>query len=320
MEAPKTLIAMAYSSSYIVSMRRIRFLVIAVLFTLAPAAWSNTLTLLLSDTAGPFAEFANVLNNALAETSWKITVIGPGENAEPNIGRPDLLVTAGSEALRQALRRGSATPIIATLLPRQGYEKIVAEFGKGRGRSTAIYLDQPPARQAVFLRHLLPGLKRVGVLYSSESRATAGLYRHVFGQAGLMLDSEDSDTDNTLLPAVNALLPRVNVLLANPDSTIYKRDNIKAILVTSYRHQRPVVAFSPAFVNAGAFAALYSTPTQIAHQTADLITNLGATLPAPMAPSQFAISINQNVAQALGLHPPDEANIRRAMLAEREPK
>ena len=301
-------------------MHQIAAIVIVVLLFLAPAAWGSNLTVTLTDSTGPYAEFAKSLSNALAETHWKITIVGPGDNAERSASRPDLIVTAGSDALRQALSHGSSTPIIATLLPRLSYEKIVAEFAKNRGRITAIYLDQPPARQAVFLRHLLLGLKRVGILYSSETRPSANLNRQIFSQAGLTLEAEDSDTDNSLLPAINALLPRVNVLLANPDSTIYKRDNIKAILITSYRHQRPVVAFSPAFVNAGAFAALYSTPTQIAQQTAELITHMGSTLPAPMAPNQFAISINQNVAQALGLPSPDEANIRRAMLADREPR
>ncbi len=37
-----------------------------------------------------------------------------------------------------------------------------------------------------------------------------------------------------------------------------------------------------------------------------------------MAPSLFAVAINQNVVQALGLTVPDETTIRRAMLADRE--
>lgn len=276
--------------------------------------------LVLSDSSGPYAEFAQALDNALDDSRWQITV-----RAKPGDFNPatpaDIIVTAGGEALRQTLARNVNAPIIATLLPRQSYEKILAEGGKARSRVTAIYLDQPPARQAVFLRHLLPDQKRIGMLISNETRSGASLYQQTFSNAGLTLDSEHSDTDSNLLPAINALLPRINVLLANPDSTIYKRDNIKAILVSSYRHQRPIVAFSAGFVTAGALAAIYSTPSQIASQTADVINGLGSNaLPAPMAPRLFAISINPNVAQALGLTTPDEATIRRAMLADRGPQ
>jgi len=283
------------------------------LIIFAPAAWGSSITLLLSENTGPYTEFASTLGEVLDSSRWKITVSG-----EPSASRPDLIVSAGGEALQRALAGGGTTPIIATLLPRQSYEKIIALSGQQRTRITAIYLDQPPARQASFLRNLLPDVKRVGMLFSSETRGQASQYRQVFKNVGLILDSEESDTPNTLLPALSALLPRVNALLAVPDGTIYKRDNIKAILVTSYRHQRPVVAFSAPFVNAGALAALHTTPAQIARQTADLINNLGTALPPPMPPSQFAITINSSVARALDLSIPDEAAIRRAMLAESE--
>jgi ABC-type uncharacterized transport system substrate-binding protein len=299
-------------------MLRFALPVFFMLLVMAPLAWAGSITLALSDKGGPYAEFAVALNNALDDTNWKVTASGKPETLDATAPRPDLIVTAGSEAFRQMLGRGGNTPMIATLLPRQSYERILAEAGKGRGRVTAIYLDQPAARQASFLRQLLPGQKRIGMLLSNETRPLASQYRAAFNNAGLTLDSEDSDIDSTLLPAVNTLLPRVNALLAIPDGIIYKRDNIKAILVSSYRHQRPVVAFSPAFVNAGAVAALYSTPAQIAHQLADLVISLGQTLPGPMPPSAYSIAVNQNVAQALGLSIPDETLIRRAMLADRE--
>jgi len=290
----------------------------ALLIFMAPLAWAGNVALALSDNGGPYAEFANALSNALEDTNWKITSTGKPDALELSSPRPDLIVTVGSDAFRQMLPRAGTTTLVATLLPRQSFERILADAGKGRGRVTAIYLDQPAARQASFLRHLLPGQKRIGMLVSSETKPLINQYRQAFNNAGLSLETEESDSENTLLPAVNSLLPRVGALLAIPDATIYKRENIKAILVSSYRHQRPVVAFSTAFVNAGAVAALFSTPPQIARQLADLIGSQGISLPGPMAPTLYSIAVNQNVAQALGLSIPDEAIIRRAMLADRE--
>jgi ABC-type uncharacterized transport system substrate-binding protein len=297
--------------------RFILFCFLSLIF-LSPVAWAGSITLLLSETSGPYGEFAATLGEVLDSARWKISRVGKTDSIESSGQRPDLIISAGSEAFQRALTMGGTTPIVATLLPRQTYEKMIAQVRPQRARVTAIYLDHPPARQASFLRHLLPDLKRIGMLFSSETRPLAGQYRQSFKNAGLILDSEDSDTPNTLLPAVNALLPRVDGLLAIPDTTIYKRDNIKPILVTSYRHQRPVIAFSAPFVSAGALAALHTTPAQIARQTADLINSMGATLPPPAPPSQFAITLNLNVAAAFGLSIPDEAAIRRAMLAESE--
>lgn len=300
-------------------MLRFALPVVLLLIALAPAAWAGNIVLVLSDSSGPYAEFSNTLGDALENTSWKITAAGKLETLDLAAKPPDLLVTAGAQALRQVLAKNGTTPVLATLLPRQSFDKTLADAGKLRGRVSAIYLDQPPARQAAFLRHLLPGQKQIGLLLSQETRAATEQYRRALAAAGLTLDSEDVDTDIALLPALNTLLPRVNALLAIPDASIYKRDNIKAILVTSYRHRRPVVGFSAAFVTAGALAALYTTPAQIARQTADLIASQGIALPAAaLPPSLFAVAINQNVVEALGLSIPDEASIRRAMLADRE--
>lgn len=300
-------------------MRRLVLLAFILLVTMVPKAWAGSIMLVLSDDSAPYGEFTAALHDALKDSGWHIATRTKVAASGSTTRHHDLIITAGSQALRSVLTSGGSTPVIATLLPRQSYEQVLAESPAPRARITAITLDQPAARQASFLRHLLPNQKRVGILLGEENRASTTQLRQQLAAAGLSLDSESAnDHAGGLLGALNALLPRVNVLLALPDNSIYKRDNIKAILVTSYRHQRPVVAYSAAFVKAGALAALYTTPTQIAAQTAELI--LGPTpLPAgAINPSMFAISINQNVTQALGLAVPDEMTIRQGMLAERE--
>lgn len=284
---------------------------------MALPAWGGGIALVLSDRTNTYVDFSDTLEGALDGTSWSVSARHQADTLPALAGQTDIVVTVGSEALRKTLSRGDHPPILATLIPRQNYEKILSEFRRP-GRVSAIYLDQPPTRLAAFVRHLLPGVKRAGMLISNETRGLPGHYRQAFNNAGLTLDSEDADTETALLPALNALLGRVNVLIAAPDSTIYQRNNIKPILITAFRYQRPVIGYSPAFVNAGALGAIHSTPAQIARQTAETIIAHGANLPPPAAPSQFAIAINNNVAQSLGLNIADEAVIRRGMSTDRE--
>lgn len=286
------------------------------LFFLASHAWGAGIALILSESGGPYETFATTLDEALNGSNWH--VVGTAQAASIPATLPaDLIVTAGSEALQKALSRPDSTPIVATLLSRQNYERILAEQRRS-SRITAIFLDQPPARQAAFFRQLFPEQKRFGLLSSPETRTQATQHRQAFSNAGLVLDIEDADTEKALLPALNALLERSTALLALPDSTIYRRNNIKAILITAFRNQRPIIGYSPAFVTAGALAALHTTPVQAARQTAEQIISHGTNLPPPTGPAQFAITLNPNVAQALGLKLPDEAAIRRAMLSDRE--
>lgn len=290
-----------------------RFLLCLTLL-LAPVAWAGNVTLLLSDSAGPYAEFSSTFSEALNSRRWSIHLVPKADAYTPGAPAADLIVTAGSEALRQALQRAPpGTPILATLLPRQTFERLLNEAPRARRQLTALVLDQPPARLSAFIRHLLPGQTRIGILSSPETRLLLPALRQSSGN--LQFDSEDVDSDGALLPALNNLLPRVGALLALPDAGIYRRDNIKSILITTYRQQRPVIAYSSAFVTAGALAALYSTPAQIGRQAAELIEQAG-TLPVIVYPAQFAIAINANVAQALGLNVADEASLRQRLLTE----
>ncbi len=289
-------------------------LLLCLALLLAPPVWAGSVTLLLSDSTGPYAEFSSNFSEALNSRRWTMHLVPKADAYTPGAPAADLIVTAGSEALRQALQRAPpGTPILATLLPRQAFERLAGDAARTNRRLTGVVLDQPPARLATFIRHLLPGQTRIGLLTSSETRTLLPALRQSSGN--LQFDSEDVDNDAALLPALNNLLPRVGALLALPDAAIYRRDNIKSILITSYRQQRPVIAYSAAFVTAGALAALYSTPAQIARQAAEMIEQPGS-LPVLVYPVQFAIAINANVAQALGLNVADEATMRRSMLGE----
>lgn len=287
---------------------------------LSPAR-AGDVAVLLSDGGGVYAEFSGALRQYLDGSPWRLRWVGAVEMAE-GMPRTDLVVAVGSEAVRTALRRGGP-PVVATLLPRQAWEKAMADSGRPRASATAIWLDQPPARLLAFTRHLLPERRRVGLLAGPETRNSLAPLRQAAAAAGMTLDIEETDSEASPLPALNHLLSRSDVLLALPDPAIYRRDNIRAILLTSYRFQKPLIGFSQAMVTAGALAALYSTPLQIARQTADLLQGLPApavSLPPPQAPASFAIGINGNVAQSLGLQVPDEATLRRLVMGERDPR
>lgn len=287
-----------------------------------PMARAADVAVVLSDTTGVYSEFSNTFQQFAEGSGWRVRWTGSVNNLEA-LPRTDLIVTVGSEATRAVLQRGGNAPVVATLLPRPAYERALADAGTGRPQagSTAIFLDQPISRLLAFTRYLLPERHRVGVLAGNETKAVLPKVRQAVNAAGLSLEVEELDASGNPVPAVNHLFLRSDLLLALPDSAVYRRDNIRAILLTSYRFQRPVIGFSQSLVTSGALAAIYSTPTQIARQTMDLIKSLrpeAISLPPPQPPAFFAIAINQNVARALGLSLPDEPAIRRALGADKE--
>jgi len=286
-----------------------------VFLLLAPPARASSIALLMADNSAPYQEFSEELQRVLQGSDWQIRHFFLGNDNSPLSA--DLIITVGSEALPAGLaRRVPGTPLLASLLPRAGYTRALAD-NRRNDRVSAIVLDQPSNRLTALMRHLLPGTERFGLLHSSETRSELPVLRRTFNLAGYSLDSEAVDSDISLLPALDALLPRIDVLVAIPDSQLYRRETIKPLLITTYRYRRPLIAFSPALVKAGALAALYSSPGQIGRQTGELILNRGNNLPPPQSPTYYSITINQSVADAFNLAMGDESAIYRALLADR---
>jgi putative tryptophan/tyrosine transport system substrate-binding protein len=286
-------------------------LTFALFFLLIPQVWAGQIALILSDDSAPYLEFAGSLQKNL-KSGWKLAYTDKKLRASDRYP-VDLIITAGSGALRSTLASGSKVPILATLLPEYSYQDILLEASSAPLVS-AIYLDQPAARQARLMRLLLPDIRRVGLLVSEQSSQKIPLFRSALPTEQLKLLTEHVDSEEQILPALESLLGSADVLLALPDALVYSRSSIRPILITAYRFQRPVIGFSAALVKAGALAALYSTPAQIGRQAGALVSVHGNRLPPPRGPSEYSLTINQSVADAFGLRLPEESDLFQKLL------
>ncbi len=278
------------------------------------------LALVLSSEEGPYREFSGTLKGAIGGGTWKIGWMGSSEAyAQAPPAGMDLVVAVGSPAARAALQRGEGPPVIATLLTRAAFEKIRADSPGRRSGTTALYLDQPLQRQVAFIQRLLPDTRRVVTVVSDSLESQIPLLKREAAARQMTLDATVlADSDN-LVPVLERMLAREGVFLALPDSTVFSRDNIRPFLLTTYRYQRPVIAFSPAFVQAGALAALHTTPAQLALELSQWLARLnpgGMTLPPPQGPARFSVIFNAQVARALKLTLPGEDEILATLRAQ----
>ncbi len=274
-------------------------------------AWAGSVTLVLSGREGPYREFAESFQENLKRGNWNISARNTFDAIDFNRSS-DLYIAVGQEALGQLITQNTGKPVLAVLVTKLAFEKQLDKTAS-KVNISAIYLDQPLARQAAFVKQLLPNANRVGLLTRSDAASQNQKLKPLLSSQGLRLETEDVDNPITFLPALNALLPRVDVLLTLPDSQIIARDQIRPLLMTALRHQRPVIAYSQAMVNAGALGALHSTPLQIGQQAAELVSGLGDHLPPPLHPAYYTIHTNRAVADAFNLEMRDEAVIRRAL-------
>lgn len=236
--------------------------------------------------------------------------------------RPRLVITLGGDALKHVLARDVRTPVIAALIPRAGFERIVSQAGrKPPAAVTALYLDHTLARQLDLLTLALPNAKKVGVLWGPDSIAQQRNLLTAAHARALELVSGTVGADGSLFAGLKAALDDADVMLALADPYVFNSTNISNILLTTYRARIPVVAFSPAYVKAGALLSLYTTATQIGMQAASMakVVLQGGALPPAQYPLDYAVSVNAYVARSLDLTIDGPALVERLQRLERRP-
>ncbi|PQA78769.1 ABC transporter substrate-binding protein [Rhodoferax sp. TS-BS-61-7] len=224
-------------------------------------------------------------------------------------------ITLGSDALARALAREGRPPVVSALIPRLGFERLLREStGKTAAPVVAVYLDQPFGRQLDLMHQALPDVKRVGVLWGQESLLQQANLQAAAQARGVELVAGVVPTSTSLFAGLKTVLDGADVLLAVADPQVYNGATISNILLATYRARVPMVAFSPAYVKAGAMLAVYSTPRQIGVQAGALARTVlqGGAVPASQYPLEFSVAVNEHVARSLGMVL-DEATLNERM-------
>ncbi|MFA5170959.1 MAG: ABC transporter substrate binding protein [Sulfuriferula sp.] len=274
-------------------------LCLALLLPVAVMADNLRVLVVLSSNAAPYQAFAGAYAQNLPGT-MRVEIQGQAESYD-RAQKFDLVVTVGVKASQFVAAR-TATPVLAVMLPKRSYEDSVLRTPHSKEIS-AIYLDQPWERQVDLIRVVLPGANKVGVLHSAAMGLdTVGLGK-ALSRRGLELGLQLLKIPDALFVNLDTLLDSSDVLLAVPDSEIYSSNNIRNILLTTYRRGIPLIGLSQAYVNAGALSAVFSTPEQIAAQASAETLAFAQThqLPEPQYPSLFKVAVNQDVARTLSV-------------------
>lgn len=219
-------------------------------------------------------------------------------------GSPRLYVALGTEACSLLVRGPATAPVLCALLPRASFERVLRDAGRRAGASlSALYLNQPLGRQLDLARLALPQTRRVGVLWGADSQANESMLESAAQARGLKVVGVALKPEEPVFTGLKKILDESDLLLAVADPQIYNSASIQNILLASFRAQVPMLAFSPAYVRAGALMAVYSTPVQIGQQAGLLARGVlqGQPLGVPQYPLNFEVSVNEHVARSLGL-------------------
>lgn len=275
-----------------------------------PRATEPTVVIVTSDSTAAYMEAAQALMNKLMSggvSGYQILRLNvPEWSVQPEQATtPRVYVALGSQAAAALATSRVSAPVLSALIPRGSFERVLGETGrKASTEFTAIYLDQPLHRQVAMLRMALPEAKRIGVLWGPDSWKKAPNLRTLATANGLELQEAGLEGKFTVFTDLQQVLNSSDVFLALADPSVFNSNSIQNILLSTFRSKVPMVAFSPAYVRAGALLALHATPEQAGRQAATLVLDVlrGQALPArPVESNDFEVTVNEHVARALNL-------------------
>ena len=294
----------------------VRFLLLVSLTLLSGGARAIDVVVVLSERGPGYLEATEVMVAELGRAGLTVsdTDVRSANSVATALAQqtPRVIVTLGYESLRQVLEARPRVPVLAALIPRSGFERLLRDHASVRPAVAALYLDQPIGRQMDVIRLAFGAGHRVAVLLGPESSWQRSLLTASASAQGFSLQLAEVGASQTVAHALADVLEGADVLLALPDTQVYNATTVGNVLMSSYRARVPVLAFSPAYVRAGATLSLHSTPVQVGQQVALMVRQhlqAGAVL-TNQYPADFAITVNERVARSLDL------DLNAAMLTE----
>ena len=274
-----------------------------------------------SEGSEPYLEFTQALQNGILKRNVDVVVVDDLSKPLPDA---DIVISVGMKAAT-AVAASKIPAVLNVLIPKTGYEKLLRDFPARANSKTfsAIFMDQPTARQVRLMAAILPDKRHVGVLFDSFPKDELAQLRQQISRHGLSLHERAISPALPLHEALQEILKESEVLLALPDSTVYNSSTLRNILLAAYRSGIPLIGFSSAYVKAGALCAVFSTPAQIAVQAVLSIQQFWetSTLPAAQYPQLFEVMVNEQVGRSLGLSvkSPTELHDEMSALIRRAP-
>ncbi len=240
-------------------------------------------------------------------------LVAPWRDFDRQSDAPALLIAVGSLAASSMATWFPQLPLLAASVSRH---ELLSMSTTAQGTISGIWADQPIDRMLALAKITSPMHSQIAVLIGPQQKKHAP--EIIRNARKFQLNTRTLETDvGQLAPTLRQALEDAETILALPEPSIINGQTLGHILSSAYRRNVPVLAFSKAYVRAGALGALYSTPTQSGEQVGRIANDilLGKKMPSPSGPSDFEIAVNRTVARSLGIKLESELDIKLKILA-----
>jgi putative ABC transport system substrate-binding protein len=275
-------------------------------FTLAPRpAFPGEIAALLSDDTEAYKTVLsnfkkNLPKERITEFNMKGDLdIGKKIIAQVKVLNPSVLLTVGAKASEIAAQQAGDIPQIYCMVFNP------FELGLQNDNQTGVLMVASPDSQFVSFKSILPGLKRLGVIYNPQKTlplvdaAKAALPRN-----NLEIVERHVSSSGEIAQNLKEIIPQVGAIWLIPDTTVVSRDTFSYLLQNTVDQKVPIFAFSEGLVKSGALASFSPDYSEIGKEAARLTDKISSGASPNSLPPVYPrgeLYLNLNTAQTLGV-------------------
>ena len=246
-----------------------------------------------------FSAFYQQLTNKLPQISILPITLNEARRCD-FINKKAHFITSGVNALKAISNCPVSTPVFAFYLTESQYQQVNINNNTVLKNANKFFVDQPLIHQLALASQFLPQKRRVGILYSPSTRTQVKQLKNIFPDQ-LKLVAKEVNQSKKLIKTLVDLLKTTDYIIAPLDNSLFNARTAKTILLTSYRHQKPLFGNSRGFVKAGIIASCYSTPEILINQLVEKIASSPDISGETFYPDDFEVIQNVEVANSLNL-------------------
>ncbi|MDP2960742.1 MAG: ABC transporter substrate-binding protein [candidate division Zixibacteria bacterium] len=256
-----------------------------------------------------YSGFQKVLRENLKEVQFQEYVLksksDENEKILKQIDRTALILTLGTEATKFASNRIKDRPIIFCMVLDPVGSGLVESLAPSGNNLSGSSLYIPVKMQLEKFKLLVPNLKNLGVLYTSETEGKVKKAEVVAKSLGINLVSVKITSEREIPQSLEYLKEQTQGLWSVPDGTIFSPSSTEQLLLFTLRNGIPFMGLSSVYVRAGALFALdcdYEDRGKQAGEIALLV--LSGKPPSEISiarPRKTYLFLNQRTADRIGL-------------------
>jgi putative ABC transport system substrate-binding protein len=264
-------------------------------------------TVLLSQNASPYRSalegFQDQLKTSAPTAEVLVHLLAPGKEMADLVNavrgeQPSLLLALGSAAVEVARQVGEV-PVVAGMVLRRTDVLRGPQF-------TGVFLEFPSEVEFRYLERILPGQRRVAVLYNvTQNQAPIEGAGRAARAVGLELLARKVSAPSDIPATLQSLVNNADVLWGLADTLVLTPETARPILLFSLQNRIPFVGLSAPWVKAGAVYALERDYGDIGRQCAEfageLLNGLSPADQPPVPPRKVLYLINRRTADQMKL-------------------